>query len=525
VTSPPTVADLIRHYVRHHGTDRTQHAIAADLRAAAGTGSASALSAWLTGVRAPASAKPVRELRKLVGCHCPEFGNEAINHAWQTIMPGTQTSSGRARPNPRANAKAEIALPQQVPTRWASQPFIVGRDNEVRDFVHLRAGRIRHRVTNIYGPGGIGKTALFRKFLAVTAPPAALMGYADVAELRYADAGQPYGFAEILRALATPAIGQAEFAQFHQELEDFDVANVVVANAGGVTAMYAPGGTVAATPGVSARLRTALRDRFAFERYLRQASQNLTRSFCEALDAIAETSGGTCCLLLDTYEEMGWLDDWMCRELVPMLPDGSRVVLLGRYQLTKTNIDWLDHQDILRDIALPELAEDEAKSYLQHYGLSGTQALQGVYEVTGGYPLLLFLARALAHESGGWAVLGELKQDRDRDRIARGLLDRILREERVRVIRDVLESCSLAPWINPETIKVLLGVSDSEARRLYDELDTHSFATRHPRGLVLHDKIRELLQARLRFAGESRYAELTERLAGYLASKAGAGRG
>lgn len=218
---------------------------------------------------------------------------------------------------------------------------------------------------------------------------------------------------------------------------------------------------------------------------------------------------------------IGHLDDWVCRDVVPALPAQSRLVILGRHRLTNTNIDWLDHQDIFRARELPELSEDEAKSYLRHYGLTDPGALRGVYAVTGGYPLLLVLARALAAESGGWAAIGELDQDRDRDVIANRLFERILREERVQRIRPVLETCSIAPWIDPAVIAVLLDVSDSEAHSLYTELSMHSFVARHRRGLTLHDKIRDLLRARLKFAGASRYQELNEALITYLGGKAG----
>jgi hypothetical protein len=64
-------------------------------------------------------------------------------------------------------------------------------------------------------------------------------------------------------------------------------------------------------------------------------------------------------------------------------------------------------------------------------------------------------------------------------------------------------------------------VAPAEAHELYLQLQTHSIVSPHPRGLVLHEKIRELLRARLRFADPGRYDELQGALAEYLGAKAG----
>ena len=71
------------------------------------------------------------------------------------------------------------------------------------------------------------------------------------------------------------------------------------------------------------------------------------------------------------------------------------------------------------------------------------------------------------------------------------------------------------------TVTAVLDVSASDAHALYDELATHSLVSRHPRGVVLHDKIRELLQARLRFTSETRYAQLVATLTAHLGSRGG----
>jgi len=68
-------------------------------------------------------------------------------------------------------------------------------------------------------------------------------------------------------------------------------------------------------------------------------------------------------------------------------------------------------------------------------------------------------------------------------------------------------------------VSAVLECDPGEGRRLYDLLARHSFAERHPRGLRIHDKIRDLLRDRLRFTDPERYADVTARLDNYFARR------
>jgi len=91
-----------------------------------------------------------------------------------------------------------------------------------------------------------------------------------------------------------------------------------------------------------------------------------------------------------------------------------------------------------------------------------------------------------AGEPGGEKYLvgraGELalSDSGDRDLIAGRLLERILLEQRVREVREVLGKCAVASWLNPE-IAVLLDVGPEEARTIFGRVRRHSFMERHPK--------------------------------------------
>lgn len=411
-------------------------------------------------------------------------------------------------------------------------PFVVGREQEVARFDALLDGRTEYNLLNIFGPGGIGKTMVGQKLITHATARQTPVALVDGSRPDLTPDRTLYLCMEgLVQTQAGKAMAQG-FGPFDREFRDYLVVNQVLERGGGVQAIFDVVGSVKDPIGLGAifgqfgsavteGIKTRLDNRFALERYLRGVEHVLTSSFVEGLQAGIEAVRQPVALLLDTYEEMEGLDDWVCRTLAPALPERVRLVILGRNQLHKVNFDWNDYEHTVFAMPLPELAEAEAKAYLRHFGLTDSAALEQVYRYTGGYPLLLVLVRHLAREAGGWEKIGAMEGSADRDQIATQLLNRILREEQVKEVQAFLEKGVVARWFDPETIQVVLEIDLAGARKIYDKLQRHSFVERHPYGLKFHDKIRELLVDRLKFTSESEYHRLTQRLMNYYARKAG----
>jgi RecA/RadA recombinase len=410
--------------------------------------------------------------------------------------------------------------------------FVVGRQAEVALFDDLLAGRTPYRLLEIYGPGGIGKTVVGGKLLghaqACGVPMAAVDGIQP-------DLTPDRILGQFMEGLTASPAGEKladGFRDFDRQFRDYLIVNQVLQQGGGTAALFDIVGNVKDPAGlggilgglgsaVTEAVRRTVSNRFAMERYLRGAERALTSSFMDGLAAGLAELRRPVALLIDTYEEMEGLDDWVCRTLAPGLPTEARLVILGRNDLHRVNFDWSEHGDAVSSQPLPELGEDDAKSYLRHYGLTDAVALDQVYRFTGGYPLLLVLVRHLAKEAGGWAAIGTLEGSADRDFVASKLLERILREERVAEVQAFLERGVVARWFDPETVSKILEMNLQDARKVYERLRRHSFVERHPYGLKFHDKIRELLLERLKFTSRNEYERLTRRLMAYYAEKAG----
>jgi len=358
--------------------------------------------------------------------------------------------------------------------------------------------------------------------------------------------GYPFAFIDGIDPDLTPdrilsaiqqGLSQAEpvsqsFHAFERAYEEYLIVQDVLKRGGGVPALFDVVGNVKDPSGFAKLLGSLgkniaevterkISNRFALERYLRGAEQALTKHLADGLAEAYDISGMPLIILLDTYEELTGYDDWVCRSLVRTIPSGVKIVVLGRNALANVNFDWQEYGDVVHSMELPELEEGDAKAYLAHFGLRDNVRQDQIFQFTGGYPLLLVLVRHLAREAGGWDKVSALESQADRDAIASQLLDRILREERVREVRVFLEKGVVARWFDPETIRVILESDMEQAREIYDKLRRHSFVERHPNGLKFHDKIRELLEVRLEFSSPAEYKRINQRLLDYYAQKSG----
>lgn len=413
----------------------------------------------------------------------------------------------------------------------APQFFIVGRQAEVELFDRLVASQEKYWLLNIYGPGGIGKTVVGHKFEQYAQQQGIPFALVDGSRPDLTPDRLLHFLQEGLSQGAQGEIVTPAFSDFDRQFRDYLIVNEILQRGGGVQALFDLVGNVKEPTGfaqiigslgqsLTESVQRTVSNRFALERYLRGVEKSLTTAFAEGLQTALDKIKRPVALVIDTYEEMEGLDDWVCRTLAPALPEAARLVLLGRNALPKVNFDWGEFGEALKAMELPELPEAEAKVYLAYHGLSDSAIQDQVYRFTGGYPLLLVLVVHLQREAGGWDKIGALEHEADRERVATKLLERILREEQAKEVQAFLEKGVVARWFTPEVVSVILGISPEEGHTIYTKLQRHSFVERHPYGLKFHDKIRELLLARLKF-NKPEYDRVVKRLKDYYAEKAG----
>jgi hypothetical protein len=211
---------------------------------------------------------------------------------------------------------------------------------------------------------------------------------------------------------------------------------------------------------------------------------------------------GRTVLILDTYELAAPLDAWLREELLPSLGARALVVLAGRDRPApgwRVDGGW---SDLVRVVALRNLAPDDARRLLSLRRVPG--ALHDrLVEITHGHPLALaLLGDVLAQRGVAWRH-PELT---DAPAIVALLLERFVAGVPSARHREALEVCAHARVTTEDLLRDALGGDDAGA--LFAWLRTLSFIEESPEGVFPHDLARDVLDADLRWRDRASYRDL-----------------
>jgi hypothetical protein len=221
-------------------------------------------------------------------------------------------------------------------------------------------------------------------------------------------------------------------------------------------------------------------------------------------------------LLVDSYEALASLDDWVRATLLPRLPATALTVIAGR---TPPAAPWREDpawHDLLRVVTLRNLDPDDARGYLDAHGVPA--ALQDrLLQVSHGHPLALSLLAELAAR-GDAAPLDPLTAD-----LVGVLLRRFVDTIPSGPQRRALEVCALARVTTESLLRAVLG--DEPAHDLFRGLLELSFVEAGPDGLFPHDLARDVLDKDLRWRDPDAYRSVFRKVAGYIHTRLKSSRG
>jgi AAA ATPase-like protein len=214
-------------------------------------------------------------------------------------------------------------------------------------------------------------------------------------------------------------------------------------------------------------------------------------------DAIlAPAAGGRMVLLLDTYERLAPLDDWVRTRLLPRLPATALTVVAAR---TPPGPAWRADpawRELLRVVSLRNLSPEESRQYLDACGVDPARHDQLV-ELAHGHPLGLSLLADVVVR-GGEAAADPLTPD-----LVGTLLREFLEVVPTGLHRRALEVCALARVTTEALLREVLGLED--AHELFSWLRELSFVESGPEGVFPHDLARDTLEADLRWRDPDGY--------------------
>jgi hypothetical protein len=219
------------------------------------------------------------------------------------------------------------------------------------------------------------------------------------------------------------------------------------------------------------------------------------------------TRAGRSVLVVDTYEVLAPLDRWFCDEFLPQLPAQCLTVLAGRDPPSTAMIArW---GPLLRPVALRYLDPDESRSYLRVRGVPPSRHPE-VLEFTHGHPLALSLvADLLEHASADVGLSADSQPD-----VVRTLLQQLLRNLPGPRHRASLEATAHVRVMTED--RLALALDDGDVHELFEWLRGLSIVQQDRDGLFLHDLVRDLVDAELRWRNPEGYRALHRRVRGHI---------
>ena len=225
-------------------------------------------------------------------------------------------------------------------------------------------------------------------------------------------------------------------------------------------------------------------------------------------------------LLIDSYERLMPVDEWLRERLAPRLPVDAVTVLAGRRPPEpgwRADPAW---RDLLRVVSLRNLAPADSRAYLAACGVD-PEHHERLVALTHGHPLGLSLCADVAvrgGELGGDTLHPDLVGD-----LVRSFVD-VVPDERQRV---VLAACAQARVTTEEILRAALG-PDSDAGESHERfawLQELSFIETAPDGVFPHELARDVLDADLRWRDAAEYTRIFRRVAGAIRGRLGSLRG
>jgi hypothetical protein len=226
--------------------------------------------------------------------------------------------------------------------------------------------------------------------------------------------------------------------------------------------------------------------------------------------------GGRVVVLVDTYERLAPLDDWVRTWLLPRLPATALTVVAGRRPpgaAWRADPAW---RELLRVVSLRNLSPEDSRQYLHACGLDPARHGQLV-ELAHGHPLgLSLLADVIVR--GGEAATDPLTPD-----LVGTLLRRFVEIAPSGRHRHALEVCGLARVTTEALLREALGLED--AHELFTWLRELSFVESGPEGVYPNDLARDALEADLRWRDPEGYRRVFRGIRGFVNGRLQTSRG
>jgi tetratricopeptide (TPR) repeat protein len=237
-------------------------------------------------------------------------------------------------------------------------------------------------------------------------------------------------------------------------------------------------------------------------------AKRLTADFLEDTAKAAEKK--RIVLLLDTFEQMTALEDWV-GELAQKIHPNILMVVAGR-KLPDWNRSWPGWMAIAQVEELKPMTEEVMRDLVRRYyatmrgGEPDPTQVEAIVRFARGLPMVVTSAVQL------WVKYGVEDFQSVKAEIVANLVDRLMEGVPPALI-PALEAAAVVRWFDQPILRAV--IQQEDVRNVYNELRRFPFIRTRAEGLALHDSVREMIDENLRVQDSERHCELHNRAATY----------
>lgn len=235
-------------------------------------------------------------------------------------------------------------------------------------------------------------------------------------------------------------------------------------------------------------------------------TSRLTEDFLKDVGLIA--SHRRVVIILDTYDQITRLNDWVC-ELAQRIHPNALLIISGRSlpNWERQWPSWLAQTDIqeLEPMQPDDMRELVTRYYAtQRIGLPDPKQIDAIVSFARGLPIAVTLSVKL------WVQYGVKDFQAVKPQVSADLVDRLL-ESVPQSLLSALEAAAVLRWFNRDLISALLNRKNID--EIYNELRQFPFVFPRLEGLALHQVVREIIDEYLQIHSPTRHRLLHERAA------------
>ncbi len=210
-------------------------------------------------------------------------------------------------------------------------------------------------------------------------------------------------------------------------------------------------------------------------------------------------------LMIDSYEQLQEVDQWMRDYLLKRLDSRIRIVISGRNLLGERWFLSPAWRSLIVRIPLAEISYEAVAQYAAYSQLEDHELLLSLWRLSKGHPLTMSLGAFLlqqAHERGSDLQLGQ------HDSLSY-IVEQWQREVPGERLRQLIEAASIIRHFNQDSLSFVAGEAVEAAD--FQRLIRFSFVRKAEKGWTLHGLMREMLCQELMIRTPGRYELLRNR--------------